>query len=75
MADTHTEKPARERYRRPLVSAEQSTVRLPSGSLDRLEAIAYRQNITVGEWLRKTVLAALARAEGGANRPRKGDAK
>lgn len=75
MADTPTEKPTRKRYQRTLVSAEQSTVRLPSGSLDRLEAIAYRQNISVGEWLRKTVLAALARAEGAANRPRKGAGK
>ena len=56
------------------MAAECLTLRLPEGSLVRLDAIADRQEVLPSEWLRKVVVSAMSRAEAGASRKKGGAA-
>ena len=65
---------ARTRRARRRTAAECVTLRLPEGSLERLDAIADRQDVFPSEWLRKAVISAMSRAEAGASRKKGGAA-
>ena len=56
------------------MAAECVTLRLPEGSLLRLDTIADRQDLLPSEWLRKAIVSAMSRAEAGASRKKGGAA-
>ena len=71
---TGAERRQRARGRRQRMAAECLTLRLPEGSLERLDVIAERQGMLSSEWIRKVVLSAIQRAEAGAMRKKGGAA-